>query len=148
MLSAESFFYKAVPHACSTYFQPKLKIHTEKKNQRLSKERQSWREDSKELRGREVGSCGSTYICSHRPTNSRVDTPDTLALQCPPYIYKILCHYSDHWLSQRDYNYTLEKQDTHTHRLETRCCFYFHILTAWTTLLKFYQKLSTVLDYF
>lgn len=79
-LSVWSVFYKAVLHMCSTYFQPKLKIHTERRNQRLSKERQNWREDSKELQGREVGSCGSTYICSHRPTNSRVDTPDTLAL--------------------------------------------------------------------
>lgn len=41
------------------------------------------RQREEELRGRtepQERFCGSTYICSHRPTNSRADTPDTWAL--------------------------------------------------------------------
>lgn len=29
----------------------------------------------------------------------------------PPYTHKILCHYSDHGLNQKDYNNSLQKQD-------------------------------------
>lgn len=63
---------------CSTLFQPKPKNHTERREtrerERQKRETELRGEDSQELRG-EVR--GSTYICSHRPTNSRADTPDT-----------------------------------------------------------------------
>lgn len=52
--------------------------HREIRHERESRERQSG--GGGQAGGLRGEGFGSTYICSHRPTNSRVDTPDTWAL--------------------------------------------------------------------
>lgn len=85
MLCGSSAFVKAAGQSCACAVRfflvsfsssQSFRNHAERKDirERIEEKDTAEGENSQELHGEGYG---STYICSHCPTNSRADTPDT-----------------------------------------------------------------------